>query len=41
MKTPQYITAFRTVSVAITLAFILLLLLGDALGSLAALVKGA
>jgi hypothetical protein len=40
MKVPQYITTFRAVAVAITAVIMGLLLLGDALGPLTALLKG-
>ncbi len=40
MKVPQYITAYRAATVGITLVVMLLFLLGDIVGPLAALLKG-
>ena len=40
MKVPQYISTFRVVTVAITLVFMFLVLLGDVVGPLAATLKG-
>jgi len=40
MKVPQYITTCRAITVGITLVIMAGLLLGDALGPLAALLKG-
>lgn len=40
MKVPQYITAYRAVTVGITLVIMALILLGDGVGPVAALLKG-
>jgi hypothetical protein len=40
MKVPRYITTYRAITVAITLVIMSFLLLGDAVGPLAALLKG-
>ena len=39
MKDPQYIRTYRAITVAVTLFIMFWLLLGDALGPLAALLK--
>ncbi|MCW2930070.1 MAG: hypothetical protein JWM19_1032 [Actinomycetia bacterium] len=40
MKIPQFITAYRAITVGITLVIMALVLLGDVLGPLSALLKG-
>jgi hypothetical protein len=40
MKIPQFITAYRAITVGITLVIMALVVLGDVLGPLSALLKG-